>query len=205
MKTAPEFEDQLDPCCMREMLDRKKANTLQSKLRRYDRSKIALDARSGVIKNLKAVNRHTCAECVNPKDYDLLVMVRNQAHIISEVDEEEVVDSDNDSVFDDLDDFVSDFELEMRSKIAQQQKEKEEFQHTYGFGAHRYDSVMHLQLSIQLGYPVVLHICDPSSISCAYLDVALEKCASKYVGTKFRRLYCSDRIRWVMFACMTSL
>ena len=195
------MKTELDPCCMREILDRKKANSIKGKLRRYDRSKKRIDMKNGVITDLKALNRHTCMECVNPKDYEMLIMIRNQANVEGEDNNGDgtgdvIENEEEDSDFDDFDDFVSDLEIEMRNKIQMQQREKDEFQHVYGFGFHRYDSVTHLQLSIQLGYPVVLHICDPSSIACAYVDVALEKCAAVYVGTKFRRIYCSDHLRY---------
>ena len=175
----------LDPCCMREIIDRKKAATLREKLRKVDRSDNRAHTKKAVFTDTKKF--HICSCCKNASDYPLLEEMRKTCCLSANLIATEESESD-----DELDGFVSEYELTMKAKFEANKVKLDNFDSTYGFGHHRNESVDHLELCVQLGFPIICHICSDTDVRSALLDIALEIIAKAYRGTKFRRIYRND-------------
>ena len=174
----------LDPCCMREIIDRKRAATLREKLKKIDRTDARKNANSAVFKDVKKY--HMCTCCKNSGDYILLEEIRKKMLALANIGKEFEFDDDE------LGDFVSEYELTLKVKFEENRKKTEEFNNIYGFGNHLSDSIEHLEVHIQLGHPIVCHICIDTDVRSAILDLTLESIAKLYRGTKFRRIFRND-------------
>jgi hypothetical protein len=73
--------EELDPCCQREILERRRFNEVSSQLRTVDRSEHRHDVRSGVLKSRSDLERqrfHYCQCCAANVDYTALNGLRKQ-------------------------------------------------------------------------------------------------------------------------------
>ena len=186
-KDKIDFAD-LDPCCVRDLIEKRKASSLRAKLNKFDRSNRRVDTKERVFKSVKSY--HTCNQCIAPVDYSLLTQYR-QREIIDAASASAVQQSEDESDidFDDFDDdFVSEREFVMKQNHLRLLESQHQFKIAYGFGEHRAESIVHLQTSIQIGYPVVCHICNELSPLSCHVDLTLEQLAQQYCGTKFRRV-----------------
>ena len=196
--------EELDPCCQREIDDNRRNMRIKSELRRYDRSNHRLDIQKAVMGNLKV--KSSCACCGNvSKDYPLLIALREKSKVGKEnldtssvegkdnigkdnVDEEDQNSDEEEDEFDALlNESITPYEME-RLYAVQEMKSKLEFAQSMGYGVHREDTVGHLKEMIDDQERVVCHVFDPSSLSCAHMDIILETLAGKYIGTRFRRI-----------------
>jgi len=185
----------LDPCCVREIIERKQAATLKGKLRRYDKSNERVNRKKSVFKSMKVI--HTCPTCVESRDYLVLQRAREQLQQAAEdssggqprsLNEEEGDEYRySDDGLDDDDDFLSEHEAALRKQALEQH----DFCDTYGFGKHISESTTHLVSSIRLGFPIVCHFCDETAPLSGLIDLCLEQLAISYPGTKFRRVNCN--------------
>jgi hypothetical protein len=171
--------EELEPCCQKEILANKKAAKLKKQLRRHDRSIRRTDLISRVFSTV--ANDSVCACCHEYDDYPLLQAVKNMKS------QQEDHNNEHDSMSDDdeLDmDFQTDYEIELRRSA-----EETRFNiRRMGYSVHVEDSFDHVLSNINNHDLVVLHVFDPQSQMCAWLDMVLEGIAIKYIGTKFRRI-----------------
>lgn len=183
----------LDPCCVREIIEKKKAATIKGKLKRYDKTNERIKKKNSVFKNMTIL--HTCPTCVESRDYVVLHRVREQLQQEQEQTQRQTGSDDgrknekedsylDDGLSDEDDDFLSAHEVALR----QTAKEQHEYRDKYGFGRHISESTAHLLSSIRLGFAIVCHLCDETEVISGLVDVCLEGLAGRYPGTKFRRI-----------------
>ena len=195
--------EELDPCCQREIDDNRRNLQIKYELRRYDRSNHRLDIQKAVLGNLQ-LKTSTCICCNHGiKDYPLLVSLRERfkgekaetASLmegrdsgVRDMGQDDQNSNDDDDEFDDLlNEVMTPYEVERMNAVKEIQS-KVESARAMGYGVHHEESVEHLMTMISDQERVVCHIYDPSSLSCAYMDVILENLAAKYFGTRFRRI-----------------
>jgi len=76
-----------------------------------------------------------------------------------------------------------------RLRAAQEAKKAMDSALEGGFGEHIEDSAQHIfTLVREYGETVVCHVFQPELPVCAWLDICLEKVATQYLGTRFRRV-----------------
>jgi hypothetical protein len=183
--------DELDPCCQREILDRRKEYEIRKRLNKTDRSQIRLNHIRNTLK-IKTPSI-TCVSCAAPRDYLLLSQYR-ELEINKELDNkadkiEKIDDEEDDEDFDD--DFESEYEKQLRDKLMQRCAMLEDKRRN-GYLVHIEDSSQHIIERIQYGEYLVLHIYDPDNESCAIIDLSLEKLAVMYGFTRFRKIHMLD-------------
>ncbi len=196
--------DELDPCCQKEIINADHHARVGAQLRKHDRSKLREDERMKAFNSLRQGFGCVCGaeDCLVEGDYPLLAMLRasrsdNDAfEAIGEKRDAEVgsdgEDSDDDSLLFGLgDDFLTPEEQERMLKCAERQAVLDRAM-KMGYAQHTEDNPAHLRTLLENKQSLVLHICDTNSMLCAALDLTLEKLASVYVGTKFRRLQMSS-------------
>jgi hypothetical protein len=106
-------------------------------------------------------------------------------------DDEPTSESDSDDEFLDTA-FISAHEQQLKDEYIRFQ-EKAAVAESYGLRSHLEDSLSHVRDDILSGLSVVLHVYNRNELLCAKLDLFLEELATKYIGTKFRRLaYTAD-------------
>ena len=149
--------EELDPCCQKEVLERKHYNEVSKKLRRTDQSQIRLDLRNKTFSNVwKDSNCICCTKGLT--DYYLLAQLKQQQQLeydelilkndkLNESNDSQL--SDNDSDLDDSE-FISEFEIEQRLKFEEYQETLKKAK-TYGFGIHVEDTIDHIIYEILLG------------------------------------------------------
>lgn len=187
--------DELDPCCQREIDDNRRNQRIKSELRRFDRSNHRLDLKQAVLGNTRVRTRCEC--CNVPRDYPLLAEARDRL-MKSKEDSQAFADSNTESEEEEQDEFeflmnesMTPYEIE-RLNAVNELKSKLQFAESYGYGIHREDTAGHLLRMIEDKEYLVCHVFDPSSVSCASLDLVLEDLARKFLGTRFRRISLSD-------------
>ncbi len=199
--------DELDPCCQKEIVNADHHARVGAQLRKHDRSKLREDERMKAFNSLRQGFGCICGadDCLTDGDYPLLAMLRTSknddevfnalgqgsAAAAAERAASDVEDSDDDSLLFGLgDEFRTEEEQERMLEWAEKQAAMESAI-KMGYAQHIEDNPVHLRTLLDNKQSLVLHICDTNSILCAALDLALEKLASVYIGTKFRRLQMS--------------
>ena len=194
--------EELDPCCQREVDNNRRNARITSELRQYDRSNHRLDLKKAVMGNLRLKSSCACCTSTTLMDYPLLVATREKIKMGNKTLDisNEVKDSGDDGIGDGesseeedefdalLNEAMTPYEME-RFHAVQEMKSRVELAQSMGYGLHREDTVDHLlDMIVSENERVVCHVFDPSSLSCAYMDVILEDLAQKYLGTRFRRI-----------------
>jgi len=193
--------DELDPCCQKEILHKRKEKEIKSQLRHVDRSNQRYDAANSVFSKVSIGWKCFC--CQESKDYFALAQLKeslvekgghNEENKIdsrrSEVDSDEEEDDDDDYLLNDLDIPLTVSEMEriqgLQKRLADAETAKQ-----YGLSIHSDDSLEHIQQFVQQSehIPVVLHIYQPDKLGSAQIDYLLEnKLSGQYLGTRFRRI-----------------
>ena len=205
--TDPYF-DQLDPCCQREIEDRKKAATLKEQFRQVDRTYERFDAIQKTVDDLRSQAYKSCDHCYGDiqEDYEHLSILRNDNMYCYFVDDNnnnymnndrnddnDNDESDSDSEFDDLlldyNIVETEYEINMK-KNAYEISKKREVLSKLGYETHHEESIEHLVdlIKTQISRWLIIHVYDPNLISCAKIDLYFEKLAIKYPATLFRRI-----------------
>ena len=207
--------DELHPCCIKEMQNKKEHDRVTSQLQSVDRSHRRLEAlRQTFADPWSSRKDMSCEHCMNSVDYPLLQKLKEEearytsgaAEIPdlrqrdesdddkrSEEDDGDDTREDGDSDFDDID-FDDDGGLmdSLRAKMAAELEVKKKIREeavSIGFSRLVEDSCAHLgSLIVIYRQPVVLHIYDSHSYSDARLELELEKLADRYLGVKIRRI-----------------
>jgi hypothetical protein len=182
------FED-LDDCCQKEVLQKRRHNAVTAALRTDDRSNRRFDLQANVFCSAKRI----CACCSSSADYPLLSSIRDKEKISGAVNDavEEASEDGSDDEFLDAE-FISTHEQERKDEFMRFQ-ERAAVAESYGLRSHLEDSLAHVRDDILSGLSVVLHVYNRNELLCAKLDLFLEEIATKYIGTKFRRLeYTAD-------------
>jgi hypothetical protein len=200
--------DWLDPCCQRELRDRKKYASISEKLRKTDRSNVRWDSIQTALQDLREGAWKKCHCCTATSDYQALKQLRSglaQNCVIEDTsfgesgaggfrngdgneDEDDLDDSDDESLLDfDSDDVVSGYQSQMRERMLQAGRRLDSAKQL-GFGVHCEESVVHFRKMMTSTPYVVVHIYDPDDQRCAVLDLLLETLAGAYPATLFRRL-----------------
>ena len=176
--------EELEPCCQKEIMQRKREAEIRKELKQYDR----IDTKKHAKDNVFSLGDWSCDCCSHSADYPLLQQMRSQFQPPpnEDVNDSESVDSSDEEDF--LDDFISASQQEaldaMRVAAA-----KLETAQKRGFGILVEDSAQHLlSLILDQPHPLLIHLYDPSSATCAIVDLALEQLSQRYLGTKCRRL-----------------
>jgi hypothetical protein len=192
----------LDPCCAREVSDRRKALSLKKQLD-------AVDISTAKLKQMEIYGSMFCCPCQNKScvngDYALLLSLRSEEEKHSTENESfaeesnpspksgEDVNSD-DELDDLLDEFENDEQMQAlnseRMALIRRQQEQVEIAKAHGFGVHRpfpHDDNAAAQFIASLPRAVI-HVCDENSRMCALVDLYLESKAPKYPGTAFLRI-----------------
>lgn len=179
--------DEMDPCCQKEIDAAAKRTRVTAELRQYDRSNDRLDVQGAVLGNVREALHCEC--CVVMREYPLLretrrITVDKRVVISDQSDDLAESDSDVDSLLDDMP--LTAYEQE-RLLATKEQERKQRQAETMMFGVHVEDSVQHIQRMLSEGAPLVCHLYDPTSSKSAYLDLILERIATRHLGTRFRR------------------
>lgn len=200
--------DELDPCCQEEILQKRNRADVSTRLRKYDK----LNSRSDTVKTVFKLQKYEhCPCCENQTaDYPMLAKARRQLEACNDETDQDAakVKAINDNDDDDSDD-DSEFwaELEMARPTDEeedrlrQMKANAEIRRAAileGFGVHIEDSSAHINEMILQGRTVVCHIVNTSMLLCGYIDLALEKLATKYLGSNFRRVMLDDETHTFM-------
>jgi hypothetical protein len=179
--------EELDSCCQKEVIHRRRYNEVTAKLRTGDRSYERLDVVRNVWKGMQ------CGCCRVSQDYPILNRLRMQRESMqqdpSEAKENEDAESESDSDFDD--DFISTFEQERKDEMEKFRFNTENSK-AMGFASHLEDSLEHVASDIVGGMTVVLHLCNSNEELCGEMDLLLERLSAKYLGTRFRRVLYDD-------------
>ena len=213
----PNLLDELHPCCIKEMENKKEHDRVTAQLKGVDRSHRRLEALNRTFADPWSSRKDmSCEHCMNSVDYPLLQKLKEEeayykasAAELPELqnnldnegqsegnDEDRIRDdevSDDDSEFGDID-FDDDGGLMdgLRAKMAAELEMKKKIREeavSIGFSRLVEDSTAHLgNLIAVYRQPIVLHIYDPASLPDARLELELEKLADRYLGTKFRRV-----------------
>lgn len=198
----------LDPCCQREILDRRRYNEVTRKLRPVDRSLRRLDERKAVVKDLKTrnIDPWTCGCCVSNEDYNSLRRLKEILDVNHDADtsiEKDAKSDNNNNEDDDDDDLLdddfplTDYERErMEQALMETQKRAAAAQSPLRLALHLEESVGHLMFLIQriIDIPIVVHVYQDDPLS-ALIDYTFERTlAPKYPGTMFRRVSTSSTI-----------
>ena len=202
----PEF-DELDPCCQRELLQKRREVEIKARLRTTDPS-LAKEAITESVFHRVQTNYlyTTCKECAIPSDYPLLASLKLSFNVLSSssnkkpsssIDDNMIIGHDiirkkdrdesssDDSDFDD--DFLSPYEQELRQKFLDKIAD-DNFKSQIGLRIHIKDTSDHIFRLIKNRENVVIHVYDPNEHICAELDLSLEQAALKHTSTRFRRL-----------------
>ena len=201
--------DELDPCCQREILERRRYNEVSSQLRRVDRSELRHDARNGVLMSRSQMEQRRfnyCQSCAANSDYRALSQLRHKLEAQSERQEEEAGGRSDGSLDegrdDDSDDeLLREFEEEDRQRRQQREEQAQLHQEhlrraelVFGLGQHREETLEHLcsiaeeERRQRMGTPLLLHVYCESNVS-AVIDLSVELLASsKVTGLRCRRL-----------------
>ena len=195
--------DELDPCCQKEIVNANHHERVGLQLRQHDRSQVRIDERMKAFNSLRQGFGCICGStnCIDASgDYPLLQLLRasksedamfGQMESETTKEPETCSDSDDDSLLDGLGtQFLTAEEQERLNEVSERLKVKEQAK-KMGYAQHIMDNPIHLRALIDGKQLVVLHVCDINSILCAGLDLALEKLASIYIGTMFRRILLS--------------
>lgn len=213
--------DQLDPCCQRELEDRKKAATIKAQLRTIDRSYERYDMFKKTVDEIRENNNLYCPCCSDEngtpnKDYKALADLRYDiSGSIKDVNDDNIDhkgeyetnsnlnfdgddDSDNDSEWGDLLNNINneigetEYEIELKQK-ASENITKKELLSMLGYTHHKEDTVQHIVdiMRNQSIKFIVLHLYHPHRM-CAQIDMALEHLAIKYSATLFKRISLQD-------------
>lgn len=180
----------LDPCCQRELDEKKKYNKVSHQLRQVDPSYKRLDFHQKTVSSLRGY--HTCPCCEVSDDYPVLARLRSayeasdSAELVDPTPQDAESESGSDDEFD-LDSFVTPYEMERKREMAEF-ADKFKSSKQLGFAVHLEESFKHLMEDLKLNIPFVLHVYDRSSELCGNLDLVLEKLAKQFIGTKFRRI-----------------
>lgn len=209
LEEISDLEVFLDPCCARELDDRRKALSMRQKLEAVDRS-------TEKIKLLASIYSDVCCLCHDPKcgsdEYPLLAELRGrisqpanqecavadwceQIHInssknASENEAELDQSDDSDAELDALlgDGFTSSFEIERLEEMNRFLSLQQQAQ-AHGFGKHRLFPHEDITIAFLKKCPrVVCHVVDESSRLCARIDLHLEQIAPLFLGTAFLRV-----------------
>ena len=198
--------DELDPCCQKEIEIARKKKIVSEKLRTVDRSLRRLQEQDGVLCVTDPSDAWRCFCCRLGGDYPALAKLRQEmAEYEIEGDHETETDkpvrergSDSDADdSDDDDDLLLDIDLPLtpyeqeRLAYAKQREQEVSLSKSFGLGIHIEDSLEHILTYTQQqpSIPLILHIYQPDSYSCAKVDYVLEgKLSESYLGTRFRRL-----------------
>ena len=197
LRNDPMF-DELDPCCQREYLDRKKANTISAQLRKVDRSNVRYDQIVSALDDVRNGARFRCHCCEDSVDYPALQKLRDSMvppvlcgeisssdggdRACGEDGGSEDEEDDDDFGLDELGIPETDYEREMRAQMMATAVKLDRAKRI-GFCVHMEDSPLHLADLLTKSEYCVVHVYDPESDASAYLDVALEALAARYVGT----------------------
>jgi hypothetical protein len=196
----PDYFDELDPCCQKEIDMNVKKERIRKELRKTDRSNKRFDMQTKVLNDLREFKNSGCSCCRNPdtvKDYPLLAKLRNSKLMVQEDFEEnkgsEVADSDqSDDEYDEYDELLNDNSLtaydnerleDLRTKQLQLKRVA-----VFGLGKHTEDSLEHIRFIVQNKYCFVLHCYDSEAQIDAEMDLLFDELALTYSGTFFRRL-----------------
>lgn len=206
----------LDPCCQKEILERRHYNEVGQSLRTVDRSQRRLDAAGTVFANLDKIG-WSCGCCLSEKGYSSLDRLRRRlggtqsekAGSASNSDadgdrereserrgeEEEDVDEDEDDLDDDFAIPLTAQEQERLNQIATAQQNRQLAESSpLRLAKHLDESVDHLLqlIDVLLDVSIVVHIYQDDDRS-ALIDYVLEAAlAPRYFGTMFRRVSCSS-------------
>jgi hypothetical protein len=191
--------EELDGCCQKEVLSKRRHKAVTAKLRVGDKSFARIDERNRVLKNVWKESQCPC--CKDSQDYELLAKLRarrDEAMFCSVIDgaaggrgSEPLSDSESDSDFDD--DILASFENDRKMQF-EMQRQKFETAQSLGFACHLEDSIDHISSEVALGLPIVVHIYNAGSLVCGKLDLLMEALSMKYIGTRFRRLAYSGEV-----------
>ena len=196
--------EELDPCCQKEIINADHHARVGAQLRKHDRSKLREDERMKAFNSLRQGFGCVCGsnDCLIDGDYPLLAMLRqtkadddifvtSNEKMATKVDSEGD-DSDDDSLLFGLgEEYLTPEERERLFEWNERQRTLD-IAARMGYASHTDDKPAHLRTLLDNKQSLVLHICDTKSILCAALDLTLEKVASQFLGTKFRRLQMSS-------------
>lgn len=194
--------DELDPCCQRELIQKRREVEIKARLRTTDPSLSKEAITENVFRRVQTNYLYTtCRECAMPSDYPLLTSLKlslnapssklsSRTDIVRTSDlstkkNSDESESSDGSDFDD--DFVSPYEQELRQKFLEKMAD-DNFKSSIGLRIHIKDTADHISQLIKKRENVVVHIYDQSDPRCAELDLSLEQAALRYSYTRFRRL-----------------
>lgn len=192
--------DELDPCCQKEILNKKRQKEVKSKLRTVDRSNQRWDAGNSVFTKVNFGWKCIC--CEENKGYDALLRFKasipeSDTPVMKDSISSLYKDSGEDDSEDDLDELLNDFNIPITvyevERIQRVQKRlcDEELATQYGLNKHVEDSPVHIQQYVDQSnhIPLILHIYQSDSIQSAKVDYLLEsKICRLYLGSRFRRI-----------------
>jgi hypothetical protein len=223
--------DEMDPCCMKEIINARHHERVGAQLRPHDRSQIRLDERLRAIKSLRTGGSFArCECCASPTDYPLLAKYRKAVEGAATIpsyrgDYQDVVEQDpvraarvgaglgeyNSEDDEDWDSADEAMLAGVEKEVGHTAEETERIQAAadaalalssalnLGFGEHSEDSAKHVSTCVrEYGESLVLHVYQPELPLCAWLDLALEKLAKRYLGTRFRRVKATSEARFVL-------
>lgn len=182
----------LDPCCQKDVLERRRNQELKARLATTDPS---LKKERLIESVFNGSNRYQpCHACCAAVDYPLLAEIRTQAQAdnrkgdaAGDANSAHENESDEDSDLDFDDGFESEYAKEMKIRLLERSQLLQEKQKV-GLGLHVDDSEEHVLRYIEMGARLILHIYDPNSVISAKLDLSLEAAAKRFTSTRFRRL-----------------
>jgi hypothetical protein len=187
--------DDLDPCCQKEILNRRREREISLRLGETDPS---AEKAKAIKKVFAAPAYSSCGTCCAPRDYALLQFCRlslpsTEPREVSR--ERDAYSDESDSDLDIDDDYLSEKELEIRNmmlrKVTEAEAEKA-LKRSEGYCVHAEDTADHVAEIISRGENIVVHIYDSQLMSCAQLDLGLERFASEFTSTRFRRVPVMD-------------
>lgn len=201
-------EDELDPCCQKELMQQRRDASVASQLRKQDRSNKRWDIRQATVNNLKNGAWKSCECCTVSADYPLLKSLRGSVCMPLEQlapkanEEAHPEEEENEEEDDDLDlDFMTEYELE-RLEEMKALSEKAIFAREVGYGKHinlclttsAPNTLASLRDAIFKVDGLVLHVYEPRVALSARIDLELECLSELYLGTLFRRVSISAAI-----------
>lgn len=183
--------EELEPCCQKEILSRRKEKEFQEKIRQFDRSNVRLDENKRVLRDVKNRKAWTCHCCQSSSDYDMLSSLKQKIKeeaslpFFDQSDCQEGSDSEDDLL---EDDYISPAQQAILNMAAEKKSQMERLS-SQGLALHLDESPEHFIALMKNPAPccIVLHVYESNSIS-ALVDMALERLASVYIGTFFRRI-----------------
>eukprot|EP01031_Cornospumella_fuschlensis_P046678 gene46678-57166_t len=188
----------LDPCCQREILEKRHYNEVGDRLRREDRSQVRFDAQRTVFSNL-GLGSIQCGCCRSNEDYAALRRLRKQLGeeepTALDVRRDDDEDDDDDSLLDEDIPLTPDEQARMAALAQQMRRREMAEQSVLMLGKHVDESLPHVLSVIKKvpDLPVVLHVYEDEVFS-AMVDFLLEELAIRHLGTWFRRLPCAQAL-----------